>query len=135
MGVKYNQWAGAKIPGLQVSTPKGVSKGRKLEEETAQTQQEILAEAGEGGAKRLRDLEAIVQEDSGGEKNKSQSQKMEVEGEKPTKKPRNPQTDQGPRKEERRTKPKSFLEVMMADSRRKGPTDSGKEKMATPVRK
>ena len=55
-----SEWAGAKIPGLQVSTPKGVSRGRKQEEveEETQPQQEILAEAGEGGAKRIRDAQS-----------------------------------------------------------------------------
>ena len=51
-----SEWAGAKIPGLQVSAPKGISKGRKENKEGQDNQQEDQENLvpGDGGIKRLR---------------------------------------------------------------------------------
>ena len=71
------------------------------------------------------------------EKTTTQDQEMPVEGEKPTKKPRNGSTDQGLRNEERKSKPRSFLEVLMAQRRREGPARHIEKpgNTSTPVRK
>ena len=61
-----------------------MSRGHRPTEKEEQAEQEILA--GDGGTKRVRDLEQIGQEPN---------QETEVVREKPTKKPKNPNTDHG----------------------------------------
>ena len=129
-----SEWAGAKIPGLAMDLPKGLAKDKTLakdtgsiaDQETEEASKEDLMRA--GGQKRVRQNR---KEDTG------ETGTGGVEVQETYKKPRTSEPQPG---NLRCTKPRTFLEVLMANREKVRPPGNqerreGKGQLSTPVRK